>query len=159
MGIYNWNEHFIRIADLEIAQSSEDKSSKVGCVLVKNREIISTGYNGFPRGCNDSIPERHERPEKYNWTLHAEINAVINAARQHKCTLDTDAYLNWYPCDHCSGVLVNAGIKRLYCDEEPNWDDIKWGNGFHRARTILEEGGIEVFYLNYKSHRNVMDLK
>lgn len=149
-----WDLRFMRLADLEVAQWSKDRSSKVGCVLVKNREIVTTGFNGMPRGVNDDVEERHERPEKYNWFLHAELNAVVNAARQGKSTLDCDAYLNWYPCDHCAGVLVNAGIKRVYCDKEPEWEHPKWGVLFKRAKKILEEGKIEVIYMDYDSHRS-----
>jgi dCMP deaminase len=149
-----WNLRFMEMADLHVAQWSKDRSSKVGCVLVDSREIVTTGYNGFPRGCDDDLPERHERPEKYHWVLHAELNAVINAARQGKCTLGTDAYVNWYPCDQCSGVLVNAGVKRVFSDEEPDWDDPKWGEGFKRARQILKEGGVEVIFMNYESNRS-----
>ena len=106
----------MRIADLEVAQWSKDPSRKIGAVIVKEREIVTTGYNGFPRGCDDDVDARHERPEKYNWTLHGELNAVINAARQGKSTLGCDIYVNWHPCDQCSGVIVNAGIKRVICD-------------------------------------------
>lgn len=151
--ITKWDMRFMRLADLEIAQWSKDQSSRVGCVLVKDREIVTTSYNGLPRGCDDNVPERHERPEKYHWFHHAELNAVVNAARQGKSTLGCDAYLNWYPCDHCAGVLVNAGIKRVYCDQEPEWEHENWGEGFKRAKTILREGGVEVIYMNYNAHR------
>ena len=151
--ITKWDVRFMRIVDLEIAQWSKDRSCKVGCGLVIDRELISTGFNGMPRGCNDDIEARHERPEKYNWFHHAELNAVINAARQGKCTLGCYAYINWYPCDHCAGVLVNAGIKRIYVDQEPEWEHHKWGEGFKRARTILREGGVEVIYMDYEAHR------
>ena len=149
-----WDGRFMRLADLEVAQWSKDRSSKVGCVLVKNREIVTTGFNGMPRGVNDDVEERHERPEKYKWFHHAELNAVVNAARQGKSTLGCDAYLNWYPCDHCAGVLVNAGIRRVYCDEEPEWDHERWGDDFKRAKTILDEGGVEVVYMEYDANRS-----
>lgn len=144
----------MKIADLEVAQWSKDRSSKVGAVIVKDREIVTTGYNGFPRGCNDDNEDRHIRPEKYHWTLHAELNAVINAARQGKSTLVCDMYVNWYPCDHCSGVIVNAGIKRIFCDETPDWNDEKWGEGFNRSKKILSEGGVEVVFMNYDANRS-----
>lgn len=144
----------MRIADLEVAQWSKDRSSKVGAVIVKDREIVTTGYNGFPRGCDDDVDERHDRPEKYHWTLHGELNAVINAARQGKSTLGCDMYLNWYPCDRCSGVIVNSGIKKIFCDEEPNWNDERWGDDFKRAEKILNEGGVEVVFMKYEANRS-----
>ena len=148
-----WDVRFMKIADLEVAQWSKDQSSRVGAVIVKDRRIISTGYNGLPRGCNDNVPERHERPEKYEWFIHAEPNCIINAAREGVSTLGADMYLNWYPCHICAGYVVQAGIKRIFCDQEPEWEHEKWGDGFKRAKTILEEGGVEVIYMEYDAHR------
>jgi dCMP deaminase len=148
-----WNQRFMRIADLEVAQWSKDRSSRVGCVIVKDRRIISTGYNGMARGLDDSVEERHERPEKYEWFLHAEPNGIINAAREGVCTMDADMYLNWYPCNICAGYVVQAGIKRIFCDQEPEWEDEKWGPGFKRAQKVLLCGGVEVIFMNYDAHR------
>lgn len=142
----------MKLADT-IAQWSKDRSSKVGCVLVKDREIITTGYNGMPRKIDDNIEERHNRPEKYHWFHHAELNAIVNAARQGKTTLNCDAYINWFPCDHCAGVLVNAGIKRVFCDNEPDYNHPKYGELFMRAKTILDEGNIQVIFMEYDSNR------
>jgi dCMP deaminase len=143
----------MRIADMEVAQWSKDRSRKIGAVIVKDREIISTGYNGMPRGVNDDIDERHERPEKYHWFIHAEANAIINAARQGKSTLECDMYVNLFPCDTCAGFIVQAGIKRVFCDSAPDFNDPKFGEAFKRSLVIFEEGGVEVEYLNYETHR------
>ncbi len=155
--VTKWDIRFMKIADLEVAQWSKDTSSRVGCVIVKDRRIISTGYNGLPRGCNDNVPERHERPEKYEWFIHAEPNGIINAAREGVSTLGADMYLNWYPCHICAGYIVQAGIKTVYADQEPEWEDEKWGIAFKRAATILKEGGVEVIYMNYDAHRKGID--
>jgi dCMP deaminase len=153
MSIDKWDLRFMRLADLEIAQWSKDRSSKVGAVIVKDRELITSGFNGMPRGINDDIEARHERPEKYFWTIHAESNAIINAARQGKSTLGSDMYVNWFPCDICAGFIVQAGIKRVFCDKEPDLNNVKFGEGFKRALEILSEGGVEVIYMNYDAHR------
>lgn len=149
-----WNLRFMKIADLEVAQWSKDRSSKVGSVIVKDGEIVTTGFNGMPRGINDDIDERHERPEKYHWFIHSEANAIINAARQGKSTLGCDLYVNWFPCDACAGFIVQAGIKRVFCDKEPDLNNVKFGEGFKRAIQILNEGGVEIIYMNYDAHRN-----
>ena len=84
LNIYNtkqnsWHTKHYNIAKA-ISQHSKD-SKKVGCVVVNDvNNILATGYNGFPRGFNDNIPERHERPTKYNYTIHAEANAIAAAA-------------------------------------------------------------------------------
>lgn len=148
-----WDLRFMRLADLEVAQWSKDRSRKIGAVIIKDREIVTTGFNGMPRGVNDNIDARHERPEKYHWFIHAEANAIINAARQGKITLNSDIYVNLFPCDTCAGFIVQAGIKRVFCDSKPDFNDPKFGEGFKRALTIFEEGGVEVIYMNYDAHR------
>jgi len=153
MDINKWDLRFMRMADLEVAQWSKDRSSKVGCVIVKDREIVATGFNGMPRGIDDNIEARHAHPEKRFWFIHSELNAIINAMRQGKSTLGCDLYVNWFPCDLCAGSIVQAGIKRIYCDKEHDLNNIKYGEGFKRALMILQEGGVEVIYMNYDAHR------
>jgi len=151
--ITKWDVRFMEMADLQVAQWSKDRSSKVGVVIVKDREIVTTGFNGIPRGCEDDFEPRHERPEKYNWFIHAEPNAIINAARQGKSTLGCNMYLNWFPCDQCAGYIVQAGIRRLYVDKEPDINDSKWGEGFKRAIEKLLEGDVEIIFMGYDAHR------
>ena len=151
--VTKWDIRFMEFADLTVARWSKDRSSKVGAVIVKDREIVTTGYNGIARGCNDDVEARHQRSEKYGWFVHAEPNAIINAARQGKSTLGCDMYLNWYPCDVCASYVVQAGIEKLFVDQEPEWEHEKWGKAFKRAKTILYEGGVEVIYMEYEAHR------
>jgi len=72
----NWQEYFLGIAE-QVKLKSKDESTQVGAVIVgKGHEILSTGYNSFPRGLDDSRPERQERPHKYPYFEHAERNAI-----------------------------------------------------------------------------------
>lgn len=151
--ITKWDYRFMKLADGEVAQWSKDRSRKIGAVIVRDREIITTGFNGMPRGINDDVEARHERPEKYHWFIHAEANAIINAARQGKSTLNGDIYVNLFPCDTCAGFIVQAGIKRVFVDKEPDFNDPKFGEAFKRALIIFEEGGVEVIYMNYDARR------
>jgi dCMP deaminase len=149
----DWNLRFMELADY-IAQWSKDRSSKVGAVIVVDKNPISMGYNGFPRGCDDDIEERHERPKKYFYVLHAEENAIVNAARNGQRTLNSDMYVNWFPCSRCAGEIVNAGIKRIFCDKEPDWTvDDTWISDQLIALEKLNEGGVEIVYMNYNAHR------
>jgi len=76
-----WDDYFLNIAE-NVKLKSKDKRTQIGAVIVgKGNEIVSTGYNSFPRNINDSIEERQVRPEKYYWFEHAERNAIYNAAR------------------------------------------------------------------------------
>ena len=68
----NWTEYFINIAH-QVKLKSKDQKTQIGVVIVgKDNEIVSTGYNSFPRGLNDEVQLRQERPEKYYWFEHAE---------------------------------------------------------------------------------------
>ena len=148
----HWNLKMMQLAD-HVAQWSKDRSTKVGAVIVDINNPISMGYNGFPRGCNDDIEERHARPLKYDWVLHAEENAIMNAARHGIKTYGTDMYVNWFPCAKCAGMIVNAGIKRIFCDKEPDFENVTFGAGFKLAIEKLTEGGVEIIYMNYDAHR------
>lgn len=148
----NLELRFMKLADT-IAQWSEDKSSKVGAVIIKDDNVISVGYNGLPNGCCDDIEVRHERPAKYIWYHHAEENAIVNAAKHGHATNDCDMFVNWFPCAKCAGMIVNSGIKRLFCDKEPDFNHEKFGHEFKIAIAKLLEGGVKIKYLNYNANR------
>lgn len=150
----NWDLRFMELAD-HIAQWSKDRSTKVGAVIVVDKNPVSMGYNGFPRGCDDGKDERHQRPEKYDWVLHAEENALLNAARNGQATKGADMYVNWFPCAKCAGMIVNAGIKRIFCDKEPDFNNPQFGAGFKLAIQKLQEGGVEIVYMDFSANRSV----
>src|SRR5260370_34651295 len=98
----------------EIARWSKDRSGGVGCVIVgPDNEVRSTGFNGFPRGVNDEVESRHERPAKYKWTEHAERNAIYNAARVGIPIEGCRIYLPWFPCMECARAIIQTGIVEL----------------------------------------------
>jgi len=147
MGI--WDIRFLREA-ARIATWSKDRSTKVGCVIVgPSREIRSTGYNGFPRGVNDDVDERHARPLKYAYCEHAERNAIYNAARVgiplEGCTLYCAAdKLTGPPCVDCARACVQSGIKHVICNgkEDPaTWRE-DWRESMLRSRDILLEAAV-----------------
>jgi len=124
----NWDEYFLRIAK-EVAGRSHCLSRQIGAILVKNRSIISTGYNGPPRGfphCEGECPRQaagfksggglHMCP-----AVHAEVNAIANAARLGVSTKNTTMYLTCnVPCKDCLAVIINAGITEVVV---PDMDD------------------------------------
>ncbi len=139
----NWDKRFLDLAEY-IGNWSKDRSTKVGCVIVGvDHTILAIGYNGFPRGINDDIEERHERPIKYKWTEHAERNAIANAARIGVPLLGSTAYIPWFPCADCGRLLIQAGIKRIVC-KTPDFDDPRWGEDFRLVNEMLKEVDIEV---------------
>lgn len=103
----SWDNYFIKVATV-VAERSQDNDTQVGCVLVdQNHRIIATGYNGHPQGV-DGLPST--RPEKYFYTIHAEINAIAHATRDLK---NTTCYCTHFPCADCTKALLAAGITRV----------------------------------------------
>src|ERR1035438_9043887 len=114
----DWRERYIDAAK-HFAGWSKD-STKVGAVIYNpyDHAIISVGYNGFPRGVNDNVPDRHCRPAKYKCTVHAEVNAICNAARHGINTMALGIALDWFPCANCAGAIIQAGIVEMMRSEE-----------------------------------------
>ena len=146
-----WVEYFRKLAHT-VKLKSKDENTQIGAIIVgKDKEIISTGYNSFPRGINDGVKARQERPEKYFWFEHAERNAIYNAARIGVSTDGTTMYLNCgIPCADCTRGIINAGIVRIFCERgEHGAKGIKWEESAERSWDMLEEAGVEVcFYDN-----------
>ena len=111
-----WDDYFMTMVYL-VAMRSKDESTHVGAVIVgPNKEIRSTGYNSFPMGINDDVPERQERPEKYFWFSHAERNAVYLAARVGIPVEGCTMYTNGIPCTDCAFAVIQAGITEVVVD-------------------------------------------
>ena len=115
------------------ASTIKDPNTKVGAIIVDaNNKQVSMGYNGFPPGLKD-YKYRWERPEKYRWVVHAEINAICNADRSvRKCKI----YLPFWPCDRCVLILAGAGIKEVHVKSDYYKSDI--------AETVFKECDIKL---------------
>jgi len=137
---YQWDQRFMKIA-LEVSSWSKDPSTKVGCVLVRDKKIISTGYNGLPKNLSDSLDRLMNREEKYEITVHAEVNAVTTAALHGVSTEGCVAYVTFNPCSRCAAVLINAGIQSVYSYASAEIPD-RWLTNFILASKILAEAGV-----------------
>ena len=106
----NWNEYFMSIALLS-SQRSACERLKVGCILVNNNRLVCMGYNGFlPGGPHISrIRDNHEQA-----TVHAEQNAISDAAARGVSVSNSKAYISHYPCINCFKILVAAQVKTIY---------------------------------------------
>lgn len=109
----SWDEYFLELSDL-VSTRATCLRLKVGAVLVKDKKIISTGYNGAPKKLPDCLEAGCYIVDNHCIrTIHAEVNAVVQAAFHGISTADTIIYVNWLPCYHCAKVLVNAGINQI----------------------------------------------
>jgi dCMP deaminase len=156
----NWIEYFRNLAN-NVKLKSKDTKTQIGAIIVgKDNEIVSTGYNSFPRGLDDTIEERQERPEKYYWFEHAERNAIYNAARIGVSTKGTTMYLShWFPCADCARGIINAGITTLYCDRpESTKKSSSYIESFKRSREMLVEADVKIcFYDDNELIKNKVD--
>jgi dCMP deaminase len=144
--IADWDEFFMRIAAIG-ARKSKDCGSQVGAVIVLDKQVISIGYNGLPRGVTDDIPSRLERPEKYLWHEHAERNAVYNAARVGSPTLGSSMYVTMHPCADCARAIVQAGVSRVVIWNDNPFNDGRWG-ATATVRDMFAESGTRVELMN-----------
>ena len=142
----SWDEYFIRLAE-QVSTKSNDRSTKVGAVIVGPRnEVRSTGYNNFPAGVKDGVEERYKRPQKYEWTEHAERNAIFTAARHGAQVGGCRLYLNFFPlpCVRCARAIINAGIVEIVGPERQfSGAGEHWEDEFERTIEMLDEAGVK----------------
>jgi dCMP deaminase len=147
-----WDDHFLSLA-LACAEMSKDPSTIVGAVIVgPDREIRATGFNGLPRGIADTDARLNEREQKLALVVHAECNAICNAARVgvslKGCTLylaasdKSGAVWGGPPCTRCSVHVIQAGIAKIV-----TWPfkavPSRWAEDLARAKSLLEEAKIQ----------------
>lgn len=109
----SWDEYFMGIAMLA-AMRSKDPNTQVGaCIVNKDNIIVSTGYNGMPKGCSDDeYPwERTGDATKYPFVVHAELNAILNAAGRN--VRGSRIYVSLFPCNECAKAIIQSGIKEI----------------------------------------------
>ena len=140
----HWDRRFLRIAE-EIRTWSKDPGTKVGCVLVKDRRMIATGYNGFPTTLSDSLGLYKDRNYKLAVTVHAEANAIMNAAKNGAKTQSCTAYVTFPPCSQCAASLIQAGVETVVCPD-PATAPERWRESFKLANNMLYEAGVKFFY-------------
>lgn len=139
----NWDERFLKLA-FHIASWSKDPSTKVGCIIVgEDREIRSTGFNGFPRGIEDSEERYTNRDLKYPLICHAEENAIMHAARIGVSLKGCRAYVTWPPCTRCTRSLIQAGVEEVIYPSELTIPE-RWLEDFNLGRRMFDESGVKV---------------
>jgi len=122
----SWHQYFMTITR-QVAERSTCQRAKVGAVIVRDKNILATGYNGAPAGmphCIDvgcliyqSKTPNGDTEENCFRTIHAEMNAIAQAAKNGSTIKDASIYITHTPCIHCLKVLVNTGIKSIYYEK------------------------------------------
>ena len=141
-----WRVRFMRLA-CEVATWSKDPDRGVGAVVVTpDGRQFSAGYNGLPRGVDDSPDRLHDRDLKLALTVHAEVNAVINSPFDTRgCSLFTTCH----PCVACACVIIQAGVVAVYYrrgpgDSTPEGSRSRWHFSWGQSFDLLSEAGVLV---------------
>ena len=150
----NYDQYFMNMAYL-VAMKSKDQRTWIGAVIVGvDNEIISTGFNSFPRGINDHDETRQEKPEKYFWFEHGERNAVYNAARIGVSTKGCKMYTQGIPCAECARACIQAGIIEIIVDKKVNMNSI-WKDSQTRSAKMLQEAGVTVREIEFEPIKRI----
>lgn len=114
------DQRYLKMADIW-AQNSYCKRRKVGALLVKDKMIISDGYNGTPSGFENECEDENNKTKSY--VLHAEANAITKVAKSGNSSLGATLYVTSSPCIECSKLIIQAGIKRVVFTENYRLED------------------------------------
>lgn len=138
----DWNKRFMDLAE-HVAGWSKDPSTQVGAVIVNdNKQVISMGYNGFPRGIHDCAERYNDRTTKLKFVAHAERNALDNAfTNVEGATL----YSTLYPCNDCAKGIIQRGIRQVVT-REPDQSKAERFN-FDASKIMFEEAGVDLLLL------------
>ena len=142
-----WDIRFLEMAKL-VSSWSKDPSTQVGAIAVKNRTVIAQGYNGFPRGMSDHELYYLNRAIKYKRIVHAEMNAIYNAAENGVSLKNSTIYVIGLPiCHDCAKGLIQAGISRVVTPEQEipeNWQD-----SISSSISMFNEAGVVWDWIKY----------
>jgi len=139
---------FIAVAQA-MATLSKDPSTQVGAVVLDmDCNILSVGCNGFPRGVTDSPVRWEHKPTKYKFVVHAEANAIAQAARVGARLLGSQMIItSLHPCSNCAGMIAQSGIKRVFAPANHRIGaSTVWAEEAEYAKHILKEAGVEGGY-------------
>ncbi len=139
----SWDEYFMGVA-LLASKRSKDPNTQVGaCIVDQNNVILTTGYNGFPKGCSDDeFPwDREGENTKYPYVVHAELNAILNASG--KDLKGARIYVDLFPCNECAKAIIQSGIKEvIYLSD-------KYGDTpmTQASKLMMRTAGVKLTYL------------
>lgn len=136
-----WTKRYLNLAK-QVSTWSKDPSRKIGAVAVGSHgQVLSQGYNGFPRGVNDTEERLNNREEKYKYTVHAEMNCIYNACLNGISLNEATLYVYGLPvCEKCAPGIIQVGIKKviMFCNEKVD----TWETSYELAKKMFDEAGI-----------------
>lgn len=128
-----------------VASWSKDPSTKVGAVIIpKDSDVPIIGWNGFPRKVKDKKKRYADRNIKYEIVCHAEENAILNAAKHGICLDGAKIYISHPPCNRCSKLIANSGIKKVIYKDVKKEEKIRWEKISNFSNLIFRESGVKI---------------
>lgn len=153
----SWDEYFMGIA-LLASMRSKDPNTQVGaCIVSRDNIILSTGYNGFPKGCSDDeYPWEREGADnetKYPYVVHAELNAILNSGG--RSLKDARIYVALFPCNECAKAIIQSGISEIVylSDKYAETDGVK------ASKSMLASAGVKLRQLVPDKDELVLKMK
>lgn len=141
-----WNERYMQMAK-EVSLWSKDPNTKVGAVAVGSKgQILSQGFNGFPRGILDTSERLNDRETKYQYVVHAEMNVIYNATYSGVSLDGAKLYVYGLPvCSECAKGIIQVGIKEVYVAQECIDLRPHWFESFQKTLNMFTEANVSVF--------------
>lgn len=138
-----WGDRYINLAK-EISTWSKDPSTKVGAVVIGNNgEVLSQGYNGFPRSIKDTPQRLKDRGKKYNLVVHAEMNAIYNASLNGVSLKGSTLYVYGLPiCNECAKGVIQVGIDKVIATRPADYNK-EWDESIKDAKALFKEAEVE----------------
>lgn len=143
----DWNSRYIALAK-EISSWSKDPSTQCGAIIVgESGQVLSQGYNGFPRGLSDLDELYADRELKYKRISHAEMNAIYNASRTGVSLYGSTIYVHGLPvCHECAKAIIQVGIEKVVMQKNTKKD--RWNESCDLAQKFFREVGIKTSYID-----------
>ena len=142
-----WDQRYLALAK-EVSTWTKDPSTQVGAVTVgTKKEVLSQGFNGFPRGIKDSDERYNDRETKYKLVVHAEMNAIYNATYSGTSLDGATLYVYGLPiCSECAKGIIQVGIKKVVVEKSKELDN--WNESVQLSKKMFDEAGVELIINN-----------
>ena len=135
-----WDKRWLEIAE-NISTWSKDPSTQIAAIAVKDKRLIATGYNGFPRNIEDADYRWNNREEKYKYVVHAEMNCIYNANYHNQSLKGSTMYIVGLPvCHECAKGIIQAGVVRVVAEFKDA--PLKWARSTEITEKMFKEAGI-----------------
>lgn len=142
-----WDKRYLALAE-QVSKWSKDPSRQIGAVAVGSKgQVLAQGYNGFPRGMDDSLTRYYDRDKKYKYIVHAEMNVIYNATYNGVSLDGASLYVHGLPvCSDCAKGVIQVGIKKVIMPEQDIPDH--WKQSWELTKTMFEEAKVEWEFIN-----------